>query len=229
MKKFYLSVLFVFVLVPAFSQFRVDGQTKSFFSLNLNYSFANYLYTGDNDTIKDEAFNIIGLTINHYKPLSPTVPVYLDWGMDLTFSSYKHVDHITFFSYPKDLKLEYLYFSWVLKGNLAYAVDIPNTSLTLMPYAGMFMRFHIGGKSYYTCPTVRNNTIYDTIIKTPLFTESNNNPEPWSRTEIGASIGAKLFLGDFGFGVEYAKTFTELTKDINVSEIKISAIFRFNN
>ena len=217
-------------LTPSFAQFKLDGKTGQFVSFNVFYSMANYLYTGDSTNINDESFSIYGLSLEHYKPLSESVPIYLNWGMDLTFSQYKHVDNIDFFNYKRDLTLEYLYFSMVMKANAAYAFDIPNTAVTILPYAGMYARFHIGGKSYYTYPIVnKNNTIQDTISKTPLFNKSNENPEPWNRNEFGAAVGVKVFLGDFGLGIEYGKTFTDLTKETRVSEVKINALFRFNN
>ena len=229
MKKLFLLICMVAAFVmTAFSQ---NGKPEQFFTFEGFYAPSHYIYTGDEPTIdKEEPFTQIGLGITENKPLSDQINLYLNWGVDLLFSDYEwKSEPYDFLGYQKRTEISYLYFSWVLRGNVGYLIEIPATSVAIYPYAGVFARFHIGGKCYVKAPEYDpdDNTIYDKTTKYSLFTKSDQNPEPFNRVELGANLGVKAFLGKFMLGLAYGKTFTDLAKDTRVTELRITAGVRF--
>ncbi len=227
MKKVITIVALCLIGITAYSQ----NKPEKFFSFEGFYAPSHYIYTGDDPTIDDnEPFRQIGLGITDNDPLSDKINLYLSWGVDLIFSDYEwKSEPYDFMGYQKTTEVSYLYFSWAVRGDVGYLFEIPNTSVAIFPYAGVFGRFHIGGKSYVKAPTYDpdDNTIYDKTTKTSLFTKSEANPEPFNRFEFGGNIGARVFLSKFMLGVSYGKTFTELTKDTRVSELRLTVGIKF--
>ncbi len=234
MKKIITTLALCLMAATAFSQSSesMTLEPQNYFRGTFEgfYAPSRYIYTGNNDTIDDEKFTSIGLGLMVNTSLSKTVPLYLHWGIDLVFNSYKwESEPIDMFGYQKTTKLEYIYFSFTYKANIGYYLQIPNTSVGFLPYAGLFARMHIGGSSYYTYPNLHteDNTLYDDQVKTSLFTQSAENPNPWNRFELGANVGVKAFFGKFMIGVAYGRTFTDLTDDTQVSEFRLSAGLKF--
>lgn len=228
MKKVITIVALYLIGMTAYAQF---GKPEQFFSFEGFYAPSHYLYTGTEPNVDtDEPFKQIGLGITNYDPLSDKVNLFLNWGVDLIFSDYEWKSApYDFMGRQKTTEISYLYFSWTVRGDVGYLIEIPSTSIAFYPYAGVFARFHIGGNCYVKAPTYdpEDNVIYDKTTKTSLFTKSESNPEPFNRFEFGANIGANAFLGKFMLGLNYGKAFTELTKDTRVSELRLLVGMRF--
>lgn len=209
----------------------LTSEPQKFFSFEAFYGPSKYLYTGDDLTMKDEEnFKQIGLVISDNNPLSKKINLYLNWGVGFIFSQYKDVSEpFDFLGYEKTITTEFLYFSTFLKANVGYLFKIPNTTVAFFPYVGIYGRMHIGGSSYVTAPNLHteDNTIYDDRTKTPLFTETAENPDPWNRLEFGPNIGVNAYFGTFMVGVAFGKTLNDLTKDTRTSEIRLSAGLKF--
>lgn len=235
MKKIITTVALCLMATTAFSQsaesMTLESGPQKFFSFEAFYGPSKYLYTGDDLTIKDEeAFKQIGLVISDNNPLSKKINLYLHWGVGFVFSQYKDVSEpFDFLGYEKTITTEFLYFSTFLKANVGYLFKIPNTTVAFFPYVGLYGRMHIGGSSYVTAPNLHtdDNTIYDDRTKTSLFTESAENPDPWSRFEFGPNIGVYAYFGKFMVGAAFGKTINDLTKDTHTSEVRLSAGLRF--
>ena len=228
MKKIITLAALCLIGIAAYAQ---DGKPENFFTFEGFYAPSHYLYTGDNPDIKDdEPFTQIGLGLTDNKPLSDKINLYLNWGMDIIFSDYEwKSEPYDFFGHQYKTEVSYLYFSWVIRGNVGYLIEIPSTSVAIFPYAGLFGRFHIGGNSYVKAPEYdpSDNTIYTKTTKTSLFTKSDSNPEPFNRTEFGLSLGVRAYLDKFMVGASFGKAITDLTKDTRVSEFRLTAGVRF--
>ena len=229
MKKVIALMALCLIGMTAFSQ---SGKPEQFFSFEAFYAPSKYIYVGDNELIddKDADFKEYGLGISANQPLSSSINLYLNWGVGFLFSAYEwKSEPFDFMGYQKQTELSYLYFSWMVKGNVGYLIEIPNTSVGIYPYGGLFVRWHIGGKEYYKYPYYdpEDNTIYEKTDKTSLFVKSANNPNPWNMMELGVNFGAKVYLGKFMLGLTYAKTFTDLAEDTRVQELRLSAGLKF--
>lgn len=192
MKKIIATLALCLMAATAFSQsaesMTLESGPQKFFSFEAFYGPSKYLYTGDETTVKDEdPFKQIGLVISNNNPLSKTINLYFNWGVGFVFSQYKSESEILTIKYTT----EFLYFSTFLKANVGYLIKIPNTTVAFFPYVGIYGRAHIGG-SCYTKDSYTNET-----TKVALFTESNENPEPWNRFEVGPNIGINAYFGSF--------------------------------
>lgn len=228
--------VFAMVACPQVGEAQSTTEPQEFYSLEMYYAPSQYIYNGSDLTVKDEEpFKQTGLGISINKPLSKTIHLYLNYGVGFVFANYKHEEKVDFPDpsgkvHPNmKTSTEYLYFSGIYKVNVGYLIRIPSTTIAFFPYVGAYARAHIGGKCYLEYPSVdmEKRQIYQAKTDFSLFTESNQNDNPWNRFELGGNIGVKAYFGAFMVGVTYGTTFNDLTDDTRVTETRLSAGFRF--
>ena len=223
--------VFAMVACPQIVEAQSENEPQEFYSLEMYYAPSQYIYTGSDLTIEDEEpFKQTGLGLSINKPLSKTIHLYLNYGVGFVFANYKHEEKVELLGHSNlNQSTEYLYFSGIYKVNVGYLIRIPSTTIAFFPYVGAYARAHIGGKCYLEYPSVdmEKRQIYQAKTDFSLFTESNQNDNPWNRFELGGNIGVKAYFGAFMVGVTYGTTFNDLTDDTNVTETRLSAGFRF--
>ena len=223
--------VFAMVACPQVGEAQSTTEPHDFYSLEMYYAPSQYIYNGSDLTVKDEEpFKQTGLGISINKPLSKTIHLYLNYGVGFVFANYKHEEKVELLGHSNlNQSTEYLYFSGIYKVNVGYLIRIPSTTIAFFPYVGAYARAHIGGKCYLEYPSVdmEKRQIYQAKTDFSLFTESNQNDNPWNRFELGGNIGVKAYFGAFMVGVTYGTTFNDLTDDTRVTETRLSAGFRF--
>ena len=228
--------VFAIVACPQIVEAQSENEPHEFYSFEMYYAPSQYIYTGSDLTRKDEEpFKQTGLGLSINKPLSKTIHLYLNYGVGFVFANYKHEDKIDFTDpngkiHPNmKQSTEYLYFSGVYKVNVGYLIRIPSTTIAFFPYLGAYARSHIGGKCYLEYPSVdiEKHQIYQAKSNYPLFTQTSQNEDPWSRFELGGNIGLKAYFGAFMVGVTYGTTFNDLYEDTNGTETRLSAGLKF--
>lgn len=118
--------------------------------------------------------------------------------------------------------------------SLIYLLDIPNSSLSLMPYAGIDLRFNILGKFKYGGGDVSGSDYYsDEYVSgsnsgsVNLF-DKKEMGEPWNRFQIGWHVGLKARLGQsFMLGASYGMDFSEICEKTHINTVTVSLGFAF--
>lgn len=107
--------------------------------------------------------------------------------------------------------------------SLIYLLDIPNSSLSLMPYAGIDLRFNILGKIKYGDEYVSGSN----SGSLNLF-DKEEMGEPWNRFQIGWHVGLKARLGQsFMLGASYGMDFSEIYEKTHINTVTVSLGFAF--
>ena len=207
-----LAIALMGVAMSASAQFTTSGRSSSL-SKPVSDGW-NTLYfewnpsTFDPDVKGADNQNFNGLTVglNHAFSLSTSIPLYLETGLGVQYSFYTVDDYDDEDDYDEDEEDEkYWMVSAKVPFNLTYAFQIPKSSITLLPYAGLGLRFNIAGQEKYGDE------------HTNLFSKDDMEGNQWKRFQIGWQIGLKARLGEsFMLGAGYYSDFSEIAKKIKI-------------
>lgn len=143
--------------------------------------------------------------------LSQSIPLYLEAGIGVQYSFWDgdlwltHKGE-TVYIY-KDSKIKVL--SAKVPVSLMYKFDIPNSIISIVPKAGLDMRFNILGK-------LKNDDIEKSLN---LFDQDDMKKDDWTwnRFQIGWHVGIDfIFNNKFLVGASYGTDFNDIAKDKNV-------------
>ena len=125
-----------------------------------------------------------------------------------------------------DAEQKFSMFSFKIPVNLLYKFDIPNSTVSLMPHAGINLRYNLSAKMKYTY----EDYYYDESKEVDLFDKKDmgSDKATWNRFQLGWQIGVKARFGQsFLVGVSYGSDFSEIAKKTKISTTTISLGYAF--
>lgn len=207
----------------------------------------------DQKNVDDESATGLSLGFSKTFGISPSLPLFVEVGIgaQYTFNTKEMGEELGFDDDDYDAcdpKLKTTLISAKVPVNLMYAFQIPNSSITLLPFVGANLRYNISGKrklewnftdeaiEYLEDRYGRNwedKTMegiplkgydFDVFDKKDMGSDDNT----WKRFQIGWNIGLKARINDqFLLGVSYGKDFSELAKKTKMSTTTISVGYTF--
>ena len=157
-----------------------------------------------------ESFTGLSLVYNNAQSLTSSVPLFLEWGIGAQYSfasDFMDMDDVSFSMLSAKAPF-----------SLVYKFDIPNSSISLMPNAGLDFRVNLFAK------------ISDDDDSINLFDKDDmgGSDYTWNRFQIGWHIGLKARFGEsFMLGAAYGADFSEIDEDVHVHTPSISLGFTF--
>lgn len=127
--------------------------------------------------------------------------------------------------------------------NIMYAIAIPNSKVTIAPFAGLTANVHIVGtqKNDISCggqladyeDEVKH--VYEDEYGEDFFGSKNlfdkkdmgSSDACWNRFMLGAQVGANVYFGTWYLGASYGFGLTELAKKTKMNAGSISVGFKF--
>lgn len=194
------------------SSFKIDNESESFTGLSLGWS---------------KAFSV-----------SKSAPVFVEAGVGLQYS-FKSWDDEDFNDemeeYDTSLKIKFSMFSLKVPVNIMYKWDIPNSKVSLIPYAGLNFRFNITAKEKYDFSGDYAEEAeeifedYGYILDANLFDKDDMGEDgTWNRFQIGWQIGVNArFNNKFLVGVSYGTDFSEIADDCKIKTTSITLGYCF--
>lgn len=170
----------------------------------------------------DQSFT--GLSVGYSKAFSMTsgTPLFIETGIGLQYS---------FFTIDSD-DMDDDYYSWERKYsmlsakipvNLMYNFSLPNSNISIAPYAGLNFRLNITGNMKYTDDD-DNDEDYNLFDKDDM----ESKDATWKRFQMGWQIGVNARFNDsFLLGVSYGSDFSELFKKAKISTTSITVGYCF--
>lgn len=154
-----------------------------------------------------ESFTGFSVGFNHAFGLTQSIPLYLEAGIGVQYSFWDG----TYLRIP-DCKIKLL--SAKVPVSLMYKFDIPNSTISIVPNAGLDMRFNILGKL--------KNDEYEEYLKKSSFNlfdkdDMGGDDYTWNRFQIGWHVGVNfMFNNQFLVGASYGTDFSEIAKNSKV-------------
>ena len=167
--------------------------------------------------------NAVSLNWSQYRAMTDSAPIYLQYGAGIQMA-WGNIGNIEFLL--DDEKVTTLLVKAPV--NAVYQFDIPNTKLTLLPFAGLNLQGYLLGQgkgTYY-------NDEGDKCVKTySYFSKDDMGGERFRRIVLGWQIGAKLMYDRYLFGVAYDGPVTKLYKkdgiNVRTNQVNISFGIKF--
>lgn len=161
---------------------------------------------GENDD--ESGFNGFLVGFKFGNSLSSSDPIYLEYGFNFQYTSYsKHDDDVNMGTLAVPL-------------NLTYRWAIPNSTITLAPYAGLTVKGHLWAKEEY------KDSYYGKKQKTDWFDEDDmGDDNTANRLQLGWQIGVNVGFKKFHVGIGYGKDLTDFFEDEKFSATNITLGF----
>ena len=158
-----------------------------------------------------ESFTGFSVGFNHAFSLTQSIPLYVEAGIGIQYSfwdgDYYYLYEGEYFKL-KDSKIKIL--SAKVPVSLMYKFDIPNSTISIVPNAGLDLRFNILGK-------LKNDQLekssYNLFDKDDMRSDDNT----WNRFQIGWHVGVNfMFNNQFLVGASYGTDFSEIRKSYKI-------------
>ena len=211
--------LLLILMLCAASFSRVSAQTQSnrWNTLFVEYNSISYLV--DIANTDDESLTGISAGYSQFVPISPESPMCVEIGGAVQYAFKQDF-------YDKD-DTDINLFSVRVPLNLAYAFELPNSSILFIPFAGVSGRFNFAGNVKYTGGTKDQDwNLFDKKDMKEL--RLTTDLKPFNRFQFGWQLGAKVKLGEsFLIGLAYGSDMSELAKKVTLSTLTFSAAYMF--
>lgn len=224
MKSFKLIVMAAMLAVStsAFAQFTNKssstaasaGSLDGWSSVWMEYNPSTFDYDDGDDSFT-------GLSLGYSKAFNivPGKPFFLEAGLGLQYSFYS--EEIEDYG---DYEAKFSMFSAKIPVNFIYKFDIPNSSVSLLPYVGLNLRYNFSAKEKDEEIDGKWEKEYDFFDKKDMDGEEYT----WNRFQIGWNLGVKARFGqNFQVGLGYGEDFSEIAKKVKIHTTTISVGYTF--
>lgn len=237
MKKALISLIVALTGIQGYAQSVLSGSTSNSDMNGWSCAWVEWspsTFKVDQKGADDQSFT--GLSAGYSKAFSvtPTNPVFIEVGIGLQYSFYEDnfmVEEMTYDgdTYSRSAKRSLDLWSFKVPVNLLYKYDMPNSSVSIMPFAGINLRYNFIG-------TMHDNSIYERdangflIYERNLFDsgEMGGSNATWNRFQLGWNIGVKAhFAKHIMAGLTYGNDLSEIAKKTKISTTAISVGYVF--
>ena len=214
MKKVCLLVAaMIMVATSASAQFIEPSEdTDSYWSVWGEWNPSTLSLEEDSESFS-ESITAFSLGLSRAFNLTESQPLFLEagGGVQYAFKS----DFMK--KYFRETGVTFSMLSIKVPMSLIYKFDIPNTSVSLIPNAGLDFRFNILA-NYSGKALTKDVNLFD----------KDEIADTWNRFQIGWHIGLKAKIGEnFLLGAAYGTDFSEIAKKTHISTATISLGYAF--
>lgn len=176
--------------------------------------------------VDDKSASAISLGYSRAFGVSKSIPLFVEAGAGL---QYTWTDEGSEDNLDVNTKL----LSIKIPVDLMYKFQIPNSSVAIMPYAGLNLRFNVWGEQKWEYISDDDYSDYydsdDEKTTFDLFDKKDmGKDEVWNRFQIGWRAGVKARFGkSFMIGAGYGSDFSELYKKAKIGEWTLQLGYTF--
>lgn len=227
MRKIRLIAVFALLMVCAtsFAQFTNSSSSSSSTASSDEWNtFWVEWNPSSLDPSKGDSQSFTGLSVGWSKAfsLSSSSPLFIEGGLGLQYSFYSE----DFEDYDYEGTEKVNMFSVKAPINFVYRYNLPNSNISLCPFAGVTLRYNLSGKEKYEFDDDEegDSEEFDLFDKDDM----GSKDATWKRFQIGWQIGAKaLFNNKVSLGISYGSDLSEISKKVKVKTTSISLGFIF--
>lgn len=188
-----------------------------------------------------QSFTGLSLGYSHAFGVSSSIPLFVEPGVGVQYSF--HSEDVTeeegFEDYTDiiEIKNKFSMFSVKVPVNLIYNWQIPNSSISLMPFVGINMRYNLSGKQKYDWSLDSDYDIEEVneVLEEyygddlDLFDKKDmGKDDVWNRFQIGWHAGVKARFGkNLMVGFSYGTDFSEICEKAKIGTGTISVGYTF--
>ena len=157
--------------------------------------------------------------------MSKSLPLFVEAGLGLQYLTYKDEEDDEYYSFEDKISM----LSLKVPVSLVYRWDIPGSKVSLMPFAGLTLRFNVMGKETMTYEEDGDSEEeeVDLFDKDDAEKYFGDEDYAWKRFQMGWQIGVKASISNFVLGVSYGGDFSEIAEDAKSKTTSITLGYRF--
>lgn len=213
MKKLLLMAFAAFMTVGASAQLISSNTVTHKEGRNYNRLSVSYNAVSMDDDFIDGSMSGFSLAWTKGISLSSSTPLYIETGLGLTYA-FKSDDYSDE-GYSVDVKNKYLYLA--VPVNLVYKWNIPNTNMSLAPFAGIYFKGNLYG-----------NTKAEANGYEDEMDWYDSDEGDGKRFNFGWNIGVGFEYSKLYVGLSYGSDLNEMFEDADkVGAFSVSLGFKF--
>ena len=203
---------------------KTAASTDGWGTFYVQYNPVKMSYKDDDDD--NLSFKGFSVGYDHAFSVSKSIPLFVEAGLGLQYLTYKDEEDDEYYSYEDKVNM----LSLKVPVSLVYRWDIPGGKVSLMPFAGIALRFNVMGKKTMTESYGDGDSEEEEI---DLFDKDDaeeyfgDEDYAWKRFQMGWQIGVKASISNFVLGVSYGGDFSEITEDAKLKTTSITLGYRF--
>jgi len=176
-----------------------------------------------------QSFTAFSVGYNHAFSVSQSIPLFVETGIGAQYSYWSKSEREK--SYGIDVEYKINILSAKVPVSLMYKWDIPNSTVAIVPNAGLDFRFNIIGKlkgeaSYKGETQSESISLFDDDEmkeKGALF-----GGEAWKRFQLGWHVGVNaIFAEKFLVGFSYGTDFMDIAEDVKINTASVTVGYCF--
>lgn len=192
----------------------------------------------DDDDVDNQSFTGFSVGYSRAFGVSKSIPIFVEPGIGLQYSFHSEdlLDEVESDDYVDEFKQKYNVFSIKVPVNFIYDWQIPNSTVSLMPFVGLNFRYNLSGKRKYDWELTDDapsrmedyfEEYYDEDAN--LFDKGDMGKEyVWKHFQVGWHIGVKARFGkSFLVGASYGSDFSEIAKKCKIAGGNITLGYTF--
>lgn len=224
--KFFMAAALMAMSLTASAQF-TNSSAASATSASVGSSEGwSYIYAEYNpltakvDVSGADDESMTGFSLGYSKafPITQGTPLFVEAGLGLMYvskSDFSDVDDLNFSMFSAKIPV-----------NLMYAFQLPNSNISIIPFAGVSLRGNISGK--FTYKGEKKDKDYDVFDKKDMEELGYSDGKAWGRLQVGWQIGLKARFNDsFLLGLSYGSDMSEIAKKVTISTTSITVGYCF--
>ena len=249
--KFYVVAALLAICSSANAQFTNASSSSSSTSISSEGWSSFFLQYNPSKVVSDadgaEDLSFTGITAGFSKAfaIAPSTPIYLEAGLAIqySFATWNWKDDLKrgriidtkTGALAADPEEKFSMFSAKVPVSLTYVWDLPNSSISLAPFAGVDFRFNALGsmkteKNMKSGYTIDDDDWEDNFgkIKKDVFDKKDMGDEDatFKRFQIGWHIGLNAYFNkQYYVGISYGSDFSEIRKKTKVNTTSITLGF----
>lgn len=242
-KNIFAAVLLAGICTSASAQFATQTSASAPTATNTPSEGWSSFYVQYNPSTfaadKGDDFDFKGFSVGFNKAfgISQSSPLFLEVGAALQYSwysesdDYYYEDYYDYYEFEIEEKVNL--FTLKVPVNLTYVFNLPNSNISIAPYAGINLRYNLSGKLNLSCDDADIDEDFDVFDKDDM----EDDDFTWNRFQMGWQIGVnvnfqKAYLGlsyggDFTKTVKYMDGLTGSGKDYKMKTTSITLGFKF--
>ena len=172
--------------------------------------------------------SLTGFSAGYSQAFSVASSFFVEAGLGLQYMYHteEYYDYDSRYDEESEEKITTNLISAKIPVNLMYVFQIPNSSVSLIPFVGVNLRYNISGTQKW-----EYNDEYESIDESfNLFDKKDmgSSDATWKRCQLGWQIGVKArFNNSLLVGLSYGSDLTEIAKKTKLSTTSITLGYSF--
>ena len=166
----------------------------------------------------------ISLGYSQAIPLIPDTYFCIEPGIGMQYTFYNENETVNYEGYKTSADEDFSMWSIKLPVNLLYKIKLGNSTSSLVPFAGLSLRYNFSAK-------IKEKLTYNGMSESEtlnLFKKSDMGDNTWNHFQVGCQAGLKAIIGDvFMVGASYGIDFNEICEKTRLYTATVTMGFCF--